>query len=90
MWISKKKWTELERKIADFETEVQHRQKIKGRQEEIFEKRISQFMKKEKEEAEKALEQEKDHVCINPKSYIAKEIKYQTALLHEILQKIQN
>ncbi len=52
-------------------------------------KAISEFARKEKEEAKAAIEKEKNIVCINPESYIAKEIKYQTALIHEVLQEIR-
>lgn len=50
---------------------------------------IAEFAKKEKEDAAKAKETEKNIACINPESYIAKEIKYQTALLHEILAELR-
>ncbi len=36
-----------------------------------------------------ATEKEHNQVCIDPNCYIAKEIKYQTALLHEILNEQQ-
>lgn len=50
---------------------------------------IAEFMEKEKDEAAKAKESEKNIVCIDPDSYIAKEIKYQTALLHETLTELR-
>ena len=53
--------------------------------EDDIEKAIVKFAEQEKREAEKAAEKESDQMCINPNSYIAKEIKYQTALLHQIL-----
>ena len=51
---------------------------------------ISNFLKRERGEAEKALKSEKRQVCIKADSYIAKEIKYQTALLHELLDEVRN
>lgn len=53
-------------------------------------KTISNFLKRERSEAEKALKSEKRQVCIKADSYIAKEIKYQTALLHEILDEVRS
>jgi hypothetical protein len=46
------------------------------------------FAEGEKEEAEKALQTEENQVCIKADSYIAKEIKYQTALLHHIFNRL--
>ena len=43
---------------------------------------IVEFAKREREEAEKAKENERNMASIDPESYIAKEMKYQTALLH--------
>ena len=40
-----------------------------------IEKAIVKFAEQEKREAEKAAEKESDPMCINPNSYIAKEIK---------------
>ncbi len=54
-----------------------------------IEHKIAEFAKREKKEAEKSKEKEKNQVCINPDSYMAKEIKYQTALLHQILNELQ-
>lgn len=54
-----------------------------------IEKAIRRYVEREKENAKKALNTEKNIVCINPDSYIAREIKYQTALLHEILEEIK-
>lgn len=54
-----------------------------------IENRIAEFARREKNEAEKSKEIEKNQVCINPDSYMAKEIKYQTALLHQILNELQ-
>lgn len=51
---------------------------------------IEKFIESEKVEAEKALQMEENQVCIKADSYIAKEIKYQTALLHEILNKLND
>lgn len=49
---------------------------------------IAKFAECEKKEAQKALQEEKNQVCIKADSYIAKEVKYQTALLHQILNKL--
>ena len=49
---------------------------------------IVEFAKREREEAEKAKENERNIASIDPESYIAKEIKYQTALLHEISEEV--
>ena len=49
---------------------------------------IVEFAKREREEAEKAKENERNMASIDPESYIAKEIKYQTALLHAISEEI--
>ena len=50
-----------------------------------IERMISKFRKRELEEELKAKKREKQQVNINPDSLVGKEIKYQTALLHEIL-----
>lgn len=50
-----------------------------------IERMISKFRKQELEEELKAKKREKQQVNINPDSLVGKEIKYQTALLHEIL-----
>ena len=49
---------------------------------------IVEFAKREREEAEKVKENERNMASIDPESYIAKEIKYQTALLHAISEEI--
>lgn len=49
---------------------------------------VRKFAEGEKAETEKALQAEENQVCIKADSYIAKEIKYQTALLHQILSKL--
>lgn len=49
---------------------------------------IRKFAEREKEEAKKAIQTEENQACIKADSYIAKEIKYQTALLHQILHKL--
>ena len=54
-----------------------------------IEKKISEFMKKQVEEQKLAKRKEKIQVCINPDSYIGKEIQYQTALLHELLAEVR-
>lgn len=55
-----------------------------------IERYIADFARKEMEEAENAKKREKKQVYINPDSLIGKEIKYQTALLHEILHELRN
>lgn len=52
-------------------------------------KAIAEFADRERKEAETSKEKEKNQVCMNPDSYMAKEIKYQTALLHQILNELQ-
>lgn len=47
---------------------------------------IARFADRERKEAMKAKTEEKNLVCIDPDSYIAKEIKYQTAIAHQILE----
>ncbi|WP_300714478.1 hypothetical protein [uncultured Acetatifactor sp.] len=54
-----------------------------------LEKNISELMKRQVEEQELSKKKEKIRVCINPDSYIGKEILYQTALLHEILAELR-
>lgn len=54
-----------------------------------IEKKISEFMKKQVEEQKLARRKEKIQVCIKPDSYIGREIQYQTALLHEILEEVR-
>lgn len=56
---------------------------------ETIEKAIRRYEERERENAKEALDTENNIVCIDPYSYIAREIKYQTALLHEILEKIE-
>lgn len=50
---------------------------------------VRKFAEGEKAEAEKALQAEENQVCIKADSYIAKEIKYQTAMLHQILNELR-
>ncbi len=47
---------------------------------------IAKFAERERKEAMKAKTEEKKLTCIDPDSYIAKEIKYQTAITHQILE----
>lgn len=54
-----------------------------------IENRIREFLKKQVEEQKLAKKKEKLQVCINPDSYIGREILYQTALLHEILAEVR-
>lgn len=49
---------------------------------------ISTFLDIERTAAQKAQSQEKNQVSINPNTYIAKEIMYQTALLQQISHEI--
>ena len=55
----------------------------------MIEKTISRFMKMQMEEQKHSKRKEKKQVCIKPDSYIGKEIQYQTALLHEILEELR-
>lgn len=55
----------------------------------MIEKEISKLLKKQQEEQNYSRRKEKRQVCIKPDSYIGKEIQYQTALLHEILEEIR-
>ena len=50
---------------------------------------IEKFAQRERDEAEKACKEEKNQVSINPDSYIAKEIKYQTALIHGMQEEMR-
>ena len=50
---------------------------------------ISKFAKKERDEVAKEKKKRKRQVIIDPNSLIGKEIKYQTALLHEILDEVR-
>lgn len=50
---------------------------------------VVKFLRLDRDEAEKALRNEKKQVCIKSDSYMAKEIKYQTALLHEVLSEVR-
>lgn len=50
---------------------------------------ISKFAKNERDEVAKERKKRKMQVCIDPDSLIGKEIKYQTALLHEILNEVR-
>lgn len=50
---------------------------------------ISKFAKRERDEIAKEKRKRKLQVCIDPDSLIGKEIKYQTALLHEILDELR-
>jgi hypothetical protein len=54
-----------------------------------IESEIAKFKKRELEEEVKAKKKEKIQVNINPSSLIGREIKYQTALLHEILSEMR-
>ena len=51
-------------------------------------KAIEQFTRRERDEAEKACKEEKNQVSIDPGSYIAKEIKYQTVLMHRLQEEM--
>ena len=54
-----------------------------------IESAISEFKRIELEEEQKAKRKEKWRVNINPNSLIGREIKYQTALMHEILSELR-
>lgn len=54
-----------------------------------IEKVITKLRKRELEEKLKAKKKEKLQVNINPDSLIGREIRYQTALLHEILRETE-
>lgn len=50
---------------------------------------ISKFAKQERDEIKKEKRRRRRQVCIDPDSLVGKEIKYQTALLHEILDEVR-
>lgn len=50
---------------------------------------LSLFAKREMEEVAKEKRKRFIRICIDPDSVVAKEIKYQTALLHEILNELR-
>lgn len=50
---------------------------------------IVKFEEKQREEVRKEKKKRKIQVCIDPDSVIGKEIMYQTALLHEILNEVR-
>lgn len=54
-----------------------------------IERAISEFCKKQVEQEKTAMKKERVQVCIKPNSYMGREIQYQTALLHEILDEIR-
>lgn len=54
-----------------------------------FSDAIARFRKIELEEAIAEKKSRKKQVCIDPDSVIGREIKYQTALLHQILDEIR-
>ena len=54
-----------------------------------LEKKISAIMKRQAEEQRAARKKERLQVCIKPDSYIGREIMYQTALMHEILEELR-
>lgn len=54
-----------------------------------IEEKISKFMNKQAAEQRLAKRKEKIQVCIKTDSYIGREILYQTALLHEILEELR-
>lgn len=55
-----------------------------------IEEAIAEFAEREREEAEAAKEKERNQMCLDLESYMAKEIKYQTALLHRLLEEIHS
>lgn len=52
-------------------------------------KQISKFAEMQREEVNREKEKKRKRVCVDPDSVIGKEIVYQTALLHEILDEIR-
>lgn len=50
---------------------------------------IARFRKMELEEAVAEKKSKKKQVCIDPDSVIGREVKYQTALLHQVLEEIR-
>lgn len=46
------------------------------------------FADRERREAQAACEKEKNQVALNPDTYMAKEIKYQTSLLQQLLHEV--
>ena len=50
---------------------------------------ISKYEKRQRDEIAKEKKKRKRQVCIDPDSIIGKEIMYQTALLHEILNEVR-
>lgn len=80
--------TERETLEARFNTQIERKKKDRmGNQ--IY-KEISKFAERQRDEIkrEKAKKKRKS-VCIDPDSVIGKEIMYQTALLHEILDEVR-
>lgn len=49
---------------------------------------IAVFADRERKEAQAACEREKNQVALKPDTYMAKEIKYQTALLQQLLHEV--
>ena len=49
---------------------------------------VTAFANNERKEALIASKKEKNQVTLNPNSYMAKEIKYQTALLQQVLHEV--
>lgn len=49
---------------------------------------VTAFANNERKEALNASKKEKNQVTLNPNSYMAKEIKYQTALLQQVLHEV--
>ena len=65
------------------------REEIEKKTKQNVYREISQFAKMQREEIEKEKKKRKIQVCIDPDSIIGKEIMYQTALLHEILNEVR-
>ena len=63
---------------------------MKGKIQWILKGKFLSSKKNELKEVEESRKKEKKQVYINPDSLIGKEIKYQTALLHEILHELRN
>lgn len=63
-------------------------QKREKKEMNIYEE-ISKYEKRQRDEIAKEKKKRKRQVCIDPDSIIGKEIMYQTALLHEILNEVR-
>jgi len=62
---------------------------VRMRKKKTYSDVIARFRKMELEEAIAEKKSKKKQVCIDPDSVIGREIKYQTALLHQVLEEIR-